>query len=130
MQFDFLKTELPLKRANEYLIKKKNTKAIKHLNKLIDNDPGNEEAWLLLGIAKRRLGSLEGAIECFKIVTELNTSMIEAWGLLTVTHMDNENYKMAEEVIEKAVQLNPNNEKIQFYQENLIRVYKKFGPFF
>jgi hypothetical protein len=29
-----------------------------------------------------------------------------------------------------ASELNPLDEKIQFYRDNLIRVYEKFGPFF
>jgi hypothetical protein len=38
--------------------------------------------------------------------------------------------KLAEEVMKKAVEFNPLDEKIQFYSDNLIRVYEKFGPFF
>jgi len=38
--------------------------------------------------------------------------------------------KSTEKVMEKAVKFNPLDEKIQFYSDNLIRVYEKFGPFF
>jgi tetratricopeptide (TPR) repeat protein len=76
------------------------------------------------------MGKLDDAIKCFETVTDLNSTLIEAWGLLTVTYIDMGNVKLAEEVMEKAVEFNPLDEKIQFYSDNLIRVYEKFGPFF
>ncbi|TFG11740.1 MAG: tetratricopeptide repeat protein [Promethearchaeota archaeon] len=130
MELETLKLDKELTRANDFLIKKKNSKAIKFLNKLLDEDPTNEEAWLLLGIAKRRTGEYLDAIDCFKTATELKASLLEAWGLLTITHMDNHDFMEAKATMERATEKNPNNEKIQFYKENLIRIYKKFGPFF
>lgn len=130
MELETLKLNKELYRANDFLIKKKNSKAIKFLNKLLDEDPSNEEAWLLLGIAKRRIGEYLDAIDCFKTATELKPSLLEAWGLLTITHMDSNDFIEAEATMERATKLNPNDEKIRFYQENLIRIYKKFGPFF
>ena len=130
MELETLKLNKELHRANDFLIKKKNSKAIKFLNKLLDEDALNEEAWLLLGIAKRRIGEYLDAIDCFKTATELKPSLLEAWGLLTITHMDNNDFIEAEATMKRAVRLNPDNEKIRFYQENLIRIYKKFGPFF
>jgi tetratricopeptide (TPR) repeat protein len=130
MELETLKLSKELVRANDFLIKKKNSKAIKFLIKLLDEEPTNEEAWLLLGIAKRRTGDLLDAIDCFKTAADLNASLLEAWGLLTITHMDNHDFIEAEATMTKAVELNPNNEKMKFYRENLIRIYKKFGPFF
>ena len=130
MELETLKLDKELLRANNYLIKEKNSKAIKYLNKILEEDPANEEAWLLLGIAKRRVGVFLDAIHCFKMATDLNPSLLEAWGLLTITYMDNHNFAKAEATMKKATEKNPNNEKINFYKENLIRVYKKFGPFF
>ena len=116
--------------ANEFLISQENDKAIKFLNNVLDDDPSMDNAWLLLGIAKRRIGEFIDAIECFKTVTELKSSIEEAWGLYTVTLLDIGNISAAEVTIEKACELNPTNEKLKFYKENLIRIYKKFGPFF
>ncbi|MHA2429564.1 MAG: hypothetical protein ACXACC_00890 [Promethearchaeota archaeon] len=130
MQFNTFELEKPLNRVNELLIKKENLKAINYLNKLLDEYPSNNQIWLLLGIAKRRLGALDDAIKCFITATELNTSLLEAWGLLVVTYLEKDEKSLAEKTLEKASQLNPNNEKIQFYRENLIRLYEKFGPFF
>jgi len=130
MELETLKLDKDLLRVNNFLIKEKNSKAIKSLNKILDEDPANEEAWLLLGIAKRRTGDYLDAIDCFRTATDLKSSLLEAWGLLAITYMDNHNFIEAKATMERAAEKNPNNKKIQFYKENLIRVYKKFGPFF
>ena len=130
MQFNISDLKSPLNRAIELLLERKNDKAIKYLKKLLDENPSDDHAWLLLGIANRRSGNLDDAIECFKTATETNTSFLEAWGLLTITYLDKGETSLAEEIIKKAGELNPEDDKIQFYRENLIRVYKKFGPFF
>ncbi|TFG03399.1 MAG: tetratricopeptide repeat protein [Promethearchaeota archaeon] len=130
MELETLKLDKDLLRVNNFLIKEKNSKAIKSLNKILDEDPTNEEAWLLLGIAKRRTGNYLDAIDCFRTATDLKSSLLEAWGLLAITYMDNHNFIEAKATMERAAEKNPNNKKIQFYKENLIRVYQKFGPFF
>ncbi len=130
MQLNKLELAKQVELAERYLKDKNDAKAAKVLKKIVDEDPSNDEAWLLLGIAKRRLKEYDDAIECFKVATEFNPSMEEGWGLLTVTYVDHGKIKMAKESIEKAAQLNPHNDKIQFYRDNLIDVYKKHGPFF
>jgi tetratricopeptide (TPR) repeat protein len=130
MELESINLDGQLSQANEFLINQENDKAIKFLNKVLDDDPSMNKAWLLLGIAKRRIREFKDAIECFKTVTELKPSTEEAWGLYTVTLLDIGNFSAAKAVVEKAYELNPTNEKIRFYQENLIRIYKKFGPFF
>ena len=130
MELESINLEGQLSPANDYLISQENDKAISFLNNILDDDPTIDNAWLLLGIAKRRLGKFNEAIECFKNVTQLNPSLEEAWGLYTVTLLDINEDCMAKEVIDKACEINPENEKIRFYQQNLIRIYKKFGPFF
>ncbi|MBY9004856.1 MAG: tetratricopeptide repeat protein [Candidatus Lokiarchaeota archaeon] len=130
MELESINLNGQLSQANEYLISQENTKAINFLNNVLDDDPTMDNAWLLLGIAKRRIGEFIDAIQCFKTVTELKPSIEEAWGLYTVTLLDIGDFSTAEAVIQKAYELNPTNEKIKFYQENLIRIYKKFGPFF
>jgi len=96
----------------------------------LDRDPSNDQAWLYLGIVNRRIGKLDEAIKSFETATDLNNTLIEAWGLLTITFMDKGKFKKAEEIMRTAAELNPNDEKIKFYRDNLVRVYKKFGPFF
>ena len=130
MQFNTFELESPLNHVNELLLKKENNKAIKYLKKLLDENPSNYQAWLLLGIAKRRLGALDDAIKCLFTATELNPSLLEAWGLLAITYLEKNERSLAEKALEKASQLNPDDEKIHFYRENLIRLYEKFGPFF
>ena len=116
--------------AEKYLRDSKNLKAVNCLKEIVYKDPTSDQAWLLLGIANRRIGELDEAIECFKTATELNSSMEEAWGLLTITYIDQGNIDKAKETIEKAGQINPFDEKIQLYRENLVKIYVKHGPFF
>lgn len=130
MLLEISELESPLLEINEYLLRGKNNKAKKALKKLLDENPRNQQAWLLLGVANRRIGSLDEAILCFKKASHLNTKSLEAWGLLTITYLDKGNKALARETIERAGELNPIDEKIQFYRNNLIRVYEKFGPFF
>lgn len=130
MELDEIKNKEIIESINKYLTIRDNDKALAIVNDLLDKDPSDEQAWLYLGIVNRRLGKLGEAVKCFETATDLNSSLIEAWGLLTITHIDMKNLKLAKEVMKKAVKFNPLNEKIQFYHENLIRVYEKFGPFF
>ena len=130
LELDEIKNKQAIEQINKLLAEKENNKALISVNKLLDKDPSNEHAWLYLGIVNRRLGNLDIAINSFETATELNNTLIEAWGLLTITYMDKGNLKKAEEVMKEATKLNPLDEKIQFYRDNLIRVYEKFGPFF
>ena len=130
MALDEIKNKEVLELVNKYLAEQDNAKALSTVNKLLDRDPSNDQAWLYLGIVNRRIGKLDVAINSFETATELNSTLIEAWGLLTITFLDKGNIEKAEEVMKTAADKNPNDEKIQFYRDNLIRVYKKFGPFF
>jgi tetratricopeptide (TPR) repeat protein len=93
-------------------------------------EPGNDRGWLLLGISYRRRGNLEGAIECFQEALRLNSSMEEVWGLLAITYLDKGQEKEAENCLSNGVLKNPTSEELKFYAQNLIRIYKAFGPFF
>jgi tetratricopeptide (TPR) repeat protein len=130
LELDEIKNKQAIDQINKLLAEKNNEKALVVVNSLLDKDPSNEQAWLYLGIVNRRIGKLDTAINSFETATELNNTLIEAWGLLTITFMDKGELKKAEEAMKVATELNPLDEKIQFYRENLIRVYEKFGPFF
>ena len=130
LELDEIKNKQAIEQVNKFLAVKNNKKALSIVNSLLDKDPSNEQAWLYLGIVNRRRGKLNVAINSFETATELNSSLIEAWGLLTITYKDKGEHKKAEDVMKIAAELNPLDEKIQFYRDNLIRVYEKFGPFF
>ena len=130
MALDEIKNKEVIELVNKYLAEQDNDKALLAVNKLLDRDPSNNQAWLYLGIVNRRIGKLDIAIKSFETATDLNSALIEAWGLLTITYLDLGKLEKAEETMKIAAELNPNDEKIDFYRENLIRVYKKFGPFF
>jgi len=127
---DEIKNNEVIELVNQYLAEQNNDEALSAVNKLLDRDPSSDQAWLYLGIVNRRKGNLDVAIKSFETATELNSTLVEAWGLLTITFLDKGKFEIAEEVMRTAAKLNPNDEKIQFYRDNLIRVYKKFGPFF
>jgi len=130
LELDEIKKKQAIEQVNRFLADKDNEKALTIINSLLDKDPSNEQAWLYLGIVNRRMGNFDIAINSFETATDLNSSLIEAWGLLTITYMDKGELKKAEDVMKIAAELNPLDEKIQFYRDNLIRVYEKFGPFF
>lgn len=130
LELDEIKNKQAIEQINKLLAEKNNKKALVVVNSLLDKDPSNEQAWLYLGIVNRRIGKLNTAINSFETATELNNTLIEAWGLLTITYMDKGEPEKAVEVMKVATELNPLDEKIQFYRDNLIRVYEKFGPFF
>ena len=130
MALDEIKNNEAIELVNKYLAEQDNDRALSAVNKLLDRDPSNDQAWLYLGIVNRRIGKLDVAIKSFETATELNNTLVEAWGLLTITFLDKGKLEKAEEVMKSAADKNPNDEKILFYRDNLIRVYKKFGPFF
>ena len=130
MALDEIKNNEVFELVNKFLAEQDNDKALSAVNKLLDRDPSNDQAWLYLGIVNRRIGKLDVAITSFKTATELNSTLIEAWGLLTITFLDKGELEKAEEIMKAAAEKNPHDEKIQFYRDNLIRVYEKFGPFF
>lgn len=118
-----------VKTAKDALLENENESAKNILENLLREDPGNEQLWLLFGVVERRLKKFNKAIKCFQTATELDPSLVEGWGLLTITYLDINKDNKAKQVIDKALKLNPSNKKIQFYQENLIYVYNKFGFF-
>ncbi|MFX1259928.1 MAG: tetratricopeptide repeat protein [Promethearchaeota archaeon] len=122
--------ERQIERAKNWLIERNNIKAIELLSKILDKNPTNDKAWLYLGIAKRRMGAYNEAIDCFRLATEHNKSLVEAWGLLALTLVDCGKLKNAKEILGNATLLNPHNATIKFLQYNLLRFYKKYGPFF
>jgi tetratricopeptide (TPR) repeat protein len=130
LALDEIKNKQALEQVNKCLADQDNKKALSLVNSLLDKNPSNEQAWLYLGIVNRRMGKLDIAIKSFETATELNNTLIEAWGLLTISYMDKGELKKAKDVMKTASDLNPLDEKIQFYRDNLIRVYEKFGPFF
>ncbi|MBY9016196.1 MAG: tetratricopeptide repeat protein [Candidatus Lokiarchaeota archaeon] len=130
MALDEIKNNEVIELVNKYLAEQDNDKALSAVNKLLDRDPSSDQAWLYLGIVNRRMGRLEVAIKSFETAIELNNTLIEAWGLLTITFLDKGKLEKAKETMKNATEQNPTDEKIKFYQNNLIRVYEKFGPFF
>ena len=130
MELDKIENENLLEEVHKFLKEKNHEKALQYVNKLLDKNPTNESGWLYLGIVYRRKKKFDDAIRCFETAADLDNSMIEAWGLLTITYMDKGMVDKAKKAMDEAADLNPQDERILFYRNNLIRVYEKFGPFF
>ena len=130
MQVSKLEFEREFDRAKKYLENRDDLSAVRDLKKLTEKDSNNYEIWLYLGIAYRRIEDYEKAIDCFRKVTELQTSNEEAWGLLTITLIDQGKIEVAKKAIKDAARQNPSDEQILFLRDNLIHTYTKFGPFF
>lgn len=108
----------------------KNLETIEYIDELFDMELTIDQAWLILGIAKQRLGELDYAIRSFQKTVEFNNFMIEGWGLFTIMYLNKSKILLAENSLERAVELNPNNKKILYYRNNLIHLSEQFGPFF
>jgi len=108
----------------------KNLETIEYIDELFDMEPTIDQAWLILGVAKRRIGGLDYAIRSFQKTVEFNNFMIEGWGLFTIMYLNKSEILLSENSLERAVELNPNNEKFLYYQNNLIHLSEQFGPFF
>ena len=130
MQVSKVEFEREFDRAKKLLEERDDLSAVRDLEILAEKDQFNYEIWLYLGIAYRRIEDYEKAIESFRKVTELQTSNEEAWGLLTITLIDQGNKDKARSALEDAARLNPTDEQILFLKDNLIHTYTKFGPFF
>ena len=130
MEASQLEYEMEFDRAKKYLEEREDLKAVRDLEIILEKYPFNYEIWLYLGIGYRRIEDYGKAIDCFRKVTELQTSNEEAWGLLTITLIDQGNKDKAKSVLEEAARLNPTDEQILFLRDNLIHTYTKFGPFF
>lgn len=76
------------------------------LQKLLQDDPGEEDALELLGMANFFQKNFEPARECFERLTQLNPSNTQAWVNLGAILNRSGEYKKATEVLRRAIQRN------------------------
>lgn len=76
------------------------------LQKLLEDDPGEEDALELLGMANFFQKNLEAARECFERLTQVNPSNTQAWVNLGAILNRSGEYKKATEVLRRAIQRN------------------------
>lgn len=119
-----IKFKIKINQVKRLILKREEGYAMGILRELQEKDPSNAIVWLYQGIIKRRLGETSKAIDCFKTALDLDHSLVEAWGLLTNTLVNQGDIKTAEGILEKAHLMNPHNKKIEFLRKNLIEYIK------
>ena len=94
-------------RKSRDLIKSHNySAACDILQKLLEDDPGEEDALELLGMANFFQKDLAAARECFERLTQVNPSNTQAWVNLGAILNRSGEYKKATEVLRRAIQRN------------------------
>lgn len=78
--------------------------ACEHLQKLLEDDPKDEDALELLGMANFFQKKLEPARDCFERLTQLNPSHTKAWVNLGAIHNRMGDHRKSTEVLRRALQ--------------------------
>lgn len=103
-----MKKETPLsqaiQRSRELIRSQKFAEACLQLQKLLEDDPKEEDALELLGMANFFQKKLEAARECFERLTQLNPSHTKAWVNLGAILNRQGEHKKATEVLRRALQ--------------------------
>lgn len=103
-----MKKETPvsqaIQRSRELIRSQKFAEACQQLQKLLEDDPKEEDVLELLGIANFFQKKLEAARECFERLTRLNPSHTKAWVNLGAILNRQGEFKKATEVLRRALQ--------------------------
>lgn len=95
-----------IRESRELIKSQKYSMACDLLQKLLQDDPGEEDVLELLGMANFFQKKLEPARECFERLTQLNPSNTQAWVNLGAILNRSGEYKKATEVLRRAIQRN------------------------
>ncbi|MGA3284790.1 MAG: tetratricopeptide repeat protein [Verrucomicrobiota bacterium] len=83
-------------------------------------DPGNEEAWALLGLTSMNQGNADKAIACLRRATTINYMYYQAWHDLAGMLFLKGNYAEAQDAYEMALR----------YTRNKVEIYDNLGDLF
>ncbi len=95
-----------IRESRELIKSQKYSSACDLLQKLLQEDPDEEDALELLGMANFFQKNLEVARECFERLTQVNPSNAQAWVNLGAILNRSGEYKRATEVLRRAIQRN------------------------
>ena len=97
-------TKRALRESRDLIRAQKYAEACQHLQKLLEEDPKEEDAIELLGLANFFWKKLEPARECFERLTQLNPSHTKAWVNLGAILNRMGEHKKATDVLRRALQ--------------------------
>jgi tetratricopeptide (TPR) repeat protein len=83
--------------------------ALAALNKTLEMEPENGEAWFMVGLVHLERQDLEAAVEAFEKARNLGSNGFELHTRLAETFADMGNHKAASEELKRAVELNPDS---------------------
>ncbi|MFW9786517.1 MAG: tetratricopeptide repeat protein [Candidatus Thorarchaeota archaeon] len=92
-----------------YILRGKNRKAIKHLEKSVKIEPGKFEYWCALGVAYFQGGNYSDAVEAFHNCLAINPVFYDAVVSLGMTYSKMELWEKALETLTQAEKLQPNS---------------------
>jgi len=95
-----------IRKSRELIKSQKYSTACDLLQKLLQDDPDEEDALELLGMANFFQKHFETARECFERLTQVNPSNTQAWVNLGAILNRSGEYKRATEVLRRAIQRN------------------------
>jgi tetratricopeptide (TPR) repeat protein len=95
-----------IRESRELIKSQKYSAACALLQKMLEDDPDEEDALELLGMANFFQKNLEAARECFERLTQVNPSNTQAWVNLGAILNRSGEYKKATEVLRRAIQRN------------------------
>jgi len=88
---------------------KKNTLAIKHLNRAIEIDKNFDMAYFISGIVYKELAQHKKAIVYLNKAIAINPKYADAWAVLGMTYEDLGMLKEAAKALKKSIHINPDN---------------------
>jgi tetratricopeptide (TPR) repeat protein len=121
------RVDLRLERSRLYLDARKFAQAEEDAKFAVQNDPGNPEAYRLLGGALAGEGKKEGALAAFERVVALQPDVAEGYLDAAVIETGLRREQDAEQHLKKAIELNPRLEKARVDLVNFYRFEKKFA---
>ena len=115
------RTMTQLKLSETYLILTQYDESITVLNRILQYDPTNAEAYLMLGMNFREMGDTERALNSFQTATEFDSKIVDAW-IAIGNILDAQDNPRAAKYFETAINIEPDNifalHSLAFYQQN------------
>lgn len=97
-----------LKLSEFQMILKQNTESMKTIDRILQMDPQNAEAYFMFGMNFKETGDTIRSINSFQKAVELDADMVDAWILLGQLYHARGDDKLALRYLDNAIQIAPN----------------------